>query len=235
MKRLLLLSNSTMPDDQFLGWPEAYIKSFFGEKRLKILFFPYAGVTFSFDEYFDKVSERFDAMGYEIIPAHRVESKEKALSEADAIAVGGGNTFQLADHLQKGWIEGIRKKVEEGAPYIGWSAGSNAACPTLKTTNDMPIVEPQSFKMLDLIPFQINPHYTESTIPNHGGETRPLRIKEFLVANPSMTVIGVPEGGLLQIEGGSMRYKGIGAVRVFQNGKEVETYTEDDDLDRWLK
>ncbi len=219
MKRLLLLSNSTLPGEPFLGWPEPHIKQFLGNKPLRILFLPFAGVTFSFDDYYEKVNERFVAMGYSCSSAHKVDDKKEAIDQCDVIAVGGGNTFQLASYLQDGWIELIREKVQKGAPYIGWSAGSNVACPTIKTTNDMPIVEPKSFNVLNLVPFQINPHFTDATIPNHGGETRSQRIAEFIVANPGVQVYGVPEGALLQVEGDEVTYKGRGELKVFGGEK----------------
>jgi len=221
MKRLLLLSNSTLPGQPFLGWPEPYIREFLGDQKLNILFFPFAGVTFSFDEYYELVNERFSAMGYSVKSAHTVEDKEAAIAECDVIAVGGGNTFQLISYLQDGWEELIQKKVKSGAPYIGWSAGSNVACPSIKTTNDMPIMEPKSFNALNLFPIQINPHFTDATIPNHGGETRSQRLLEFLEANPDMKVLGVPEGSLIQVEGEDIFFKGSGELRVFERGKEV--------------
>ncbi len=221
MKRLLLLSNSTLPGEPFLGWAEKHIKEFLGDTERKILFFPFAGVTFSFDEYFEVVKERFGEMGYEALGAHLLKDKEKAVENCDAIAVGGGNTFHLVHYLQDGWIELIREKVKEGIPYIGWSAGANVASPTIRTTNDMPIIEPKNFESLDLISFQINPHFTEEQIPNHGGETRPMRIAEFLEINPGIQVFGIPEGGLVQVNGDSMQYKGIGQLSIFEKGKEV--------------
>lgn len=219
MKRLLLLSNSTLPGTPFFQWPEPYVKEFLGEKPLKILFFPFAGVTISFDEYFQRVQSRFEEMGYQVQSAHLVTDKQLALETCDAIAVGGGNTFQLLNYLQDGWVDLIRPHVKNGKPYIGWSAGSNVATPSIKTTNDMPIVQPKSFDALNLVPFQINPHYTEATIPNHGGETRPDRIREFLEVNPTMTVLGVPEGSLIQVEDKEVTFKGKGELTIFRKGQ----------------
>lgn len=220
MKRLLLLSNSTLPGESFFQWPEPYVREFLGDQVKRILFFPFAGVTFSFEDYFQKVQERFQAMEYKVASAHHATDKKQALASCDAIAVGGGNTFQLLSYLQDGWVEGIREHIGQGKPYIGWSAGSNVATPSIKTTNDMPIVQPQSFAALNLVPFQINPHYTEATIPNHGGETRPDRIREFLEVNQDMTVLGVPEGALIQVEGAQVSFKGRGELVVFRYGEE---------------
>jgi dipeptidase E len=227
MKKLLLLSNSTMHGQSFFSWPAPYLKTFLGEGVKKVLFFPYAGVSFSFDEYHQLVRERFSEMGLTTISAHEIEDMQGALEACDAIAVGGGNTWQLVDRLQKGWMELIRKQVLLGKPYFGWSAGANVACPTIKTTNDMPILQPGSFDALGLVDFQINPHYTEEVVPNHGGETRPDRIKEFLVVNPEVQVMGLPEGSLLEIEGEEVVFKGQGTLKVFSSTG-VNAYTSGD-------
>ena len=217
-KRLLLLSNSTLPSEKFLLWPEKYIHSFLGPAPCKVLFFPFAGVTFSFDEYTQLVKDRLGEMGYEVSSAHKTEDKERALAACDALAVGGGNTFQLISYLERGWMELIRERVAAGVPYLGWSAGANAACPTLKTTNDMPIVQPRSFDALGLVDFQINPHYTEASIPNHGGETRPDRIQEYLTRHPTSWVYGLPEGSLLAVEGDQVRFQGAGLLKSYHSG-----------------
>ena len=227
MKRILLLSNSTMPGQPFFSWPENHVRTFLGTEVKKILFFPFAGVMISFDEYFTKVAERFLQIGYHAVGAHTVSDKVAAIEACDAIVVGGGNTFQLVSHLHNGWIDLIREKVKSGAPYIGWSAGSNVACPTIKTTNDMPIIQPKSFEALNLVPFQINPHYTEASISNHGGETRPDRIREFLVVNPDVQVMGLPEGSLLQVEGKEVAFKGTGELTIFKLGEEIKKLPSD--------
>jgi dipeptidase E len=84
---------------------------------------------------------------------------------------------------------------------MGWSAGANFAGPTIRTTNDMPVVDPRGFGALNLVPFQINPHYTERTLSGHGGESRDDRIAEFLVMNPAVPVLGIREGSLVKVEG----------------------------------
>ena len=233
-KRLLLLSNSTNPGEPYLGWPTNHIKDFLGESVKKILFVPYAGVTISYEDYSKAVSDQLLKSGYEVHSIHNENISSDLLSGFDAIAVGGGNTFQLAHLLQKnGLIETIRKAVDEGLPYIGWSAGSNITCPSIKTTNDMPIVEPVSFEGLNLIPFQINPHYTEATIPNHGGESRKMRLAEFLVINPDMAVAGLPEGSLLRFEKGKLYFIGNGTCKVFKHDQDTQEYKDGDDLS-WL-
>ena len=124
----------------------------------------------------------------------------------------------------------MRQRVLAGVPYIGWSAGANVACPTIKTTNDMPIVEPPSFNALGLVPFQINPHYTEATVPQHSGETRAERLAEFVAANPHVYVVGLREGSLLRVEGTTIRLMGPHQVTVFLHGKTATGYTPLDSL-----
>jgi dipeptidase E len=145
------------------------------------------------------------------------------VAAAQAIVVGGGNTFQLIDRLQReGLIEAIRSRVRAGAAYVGWSAGANIACPTIRTTNDMPIVEPPSFEALALVPFQINPHYTAERIPNHGGETRVERLLEFATANPGARVLGLPEGTMLRVEDSGIQLIGERAAVLFRADREPQ-------------
>jgi dipeptidase E len=136
---------------------------------------------------------------------------------------------------KNGMMEAIRNKVKSGTPYIGWSAGSNIACPSLKTTNDMPITEPESFNTLNLIPFQINPHYTDYVQEGHGGETRDQRIAEFLCANKEMKVLGLREASMLLLEEHSLKLIGDKTMRLFQYNKAFEDYTSKDNLDFLMK
>lgn len=235
-KRLLLLSNSTMAGEPYLGWPEVHIKDFLGDSVKKILFIPFAGVTITYDNYFAAVSGQMKAFGYQVDSIHQLEINDTIINDYDAIAIGGGNTFQLASLLQeKKLMAPIRKAVENGMPFMGWSAGSNITSPTIKTTNDMPIVEPSSFNGLNLVPFQINPHYTEATIPNHGGESREMRIQEFITINKNMFVIGIPEGSLLRQEGDQLFFVGKGSCKVFLHGKSPQVYKGGDNLGWLLK
>ena len=190
--KLLLLSNSTMQGEPYLDYPKNEIKNFLGNKPVKALFIPFAAVTFSFDLYCEKVEERFAEVGHHIVGIHTFADPVKAINDAEAIVVGGGNTWQLVRMLHdQNLIEPIRKKVLDGTPYIGWSAGSNIACPTLRTTNDMPIIDPRGFDCINLIPFQINPHYLDANPEGHGGETREQRIGEFLEINPNMMSVKI--------------------------------------------
>jgi dipeptidase E len=215
--RLLLISNSTNAGEAYLEHPLDQIKTFLGSNRVKALFVPYAGVTISFDDYTSRVSERFQEIGHAITSVHEVDDPVLAVQQAEAIVVGGGNTFHLAKLMQEqGLIDAIREKVLAGTPYIGWSAGSNMACPSIRTTNDMPIVEPVSFQALNLVPFQINPHYLDANPEGHAGETREMRIEEFLEANPGIFVVGLREGTMFLVEKESMQLLGPRPARIFK-------------------
>lgn len=226
-RRLLLISNSTNSGEAYLGWPRNYIKDFMVPTGVKdILFVPYAGVGLdeeslqkSFDAYEKRVQGVFNELGLNIYSIHKEADPVAAVEKAEAIAVGGGNTFHLVAMMhQTGIMDAIRKRVNEGMHYMGWSAGSNVACPSLKTTNDMPITEPASFNCLNLVPFQINPHYLDANPEGHGGETREQRIEEFLTVNRDMTVVGLREASLLWIEDDKIELKGSKPIRLFKFG-----------------
>lgn len=205
-----------MKGKPYLEWPKAYLKDFLKGVK-KVAFVPFAGVTMSYDEYTDSVKQALNEFDLEIFGIHAVEDKVGLVESADCIMVGGGNTFSLLSTLQKEkLIEPIQKVVSGSAKYVGWSAGSNMACPTLKTTNDMPIEQPESFDALNLISYQINPHFTNATIPNHGGESREMRIQEYLVRNPQSTVVGLPEGMLIEVHGEITELKGTGEAVLFK-------------------
>ena len=230
--RLLLLSNSTCYQREYLEHAMGDLKDFLGDAIHRVLFVPYAGVTISWDTYTNKVREKFAEIGYQLESVHEVSDPEAAVWDAQAIAVGGGNTFFLLRELYTNkLIEPIRERVRDGMPYMGWSAGSNMACPTIRTTNDMPIVKPPSFNALDLIPFQINPHYTDAVVPEHQGETRADRIAEFIEANPDVPVVGLREGGILRVEGKSIKLLGDKEMRFFRKGQEVREYSTSDAID----
>jgi len=224
--KLLLLSNSTMASKPFLGWPTEYLQSFIGNQPKKILFIPYAGVNVYWDGYAKKVADYFEEFRYETISIYKQNNLANAIIEADIIMVGGGNTFHLVYHLHRnGLIPLIRQAVLDGKPYIGWSAGANVACPTLSTTNDMPIIQPESFETFNLVPFQINPHYLDANPDGHGGETREDRINEFLEINHDKVVVGLREGTGLWIEDKQTKLIGNKTARLFQYGKEPEELT----------
>jgi len=217
--RLLLISNSSMQGESYLDYPKFEIQKFLGKKPVNALFIPYAAVTFSFDNYESKVEERFTEIGHHVTSIHHFDDPVEAVLNAEAIVVGGGNTWQLVRMMHDNLLmKAIIQKVKSGTPYIGWSAGSNVACPTLQTTNDMPVVDPKGFDCMGLIPFQINPHYLDANPAGHGGETREQRIEEFLEVNPKITVIGLREGTMLKYENNLLTLIGSRKARIFRKG-----------------
>ena len=182
------------------------------------------------------MNNRFAEIGHKVTGIHSYDNMTEAIEKAEAIIVGGGNTWQLVRMLQENnLMEAIVKKVKGGTPYVGWSAGSNITCPTLKTTNDMPITEPPSFDTLNLIPFQINPHYLDDTNETHGGETRETRITEFVHANKNMYVVGLREGCMLVLENNNMKMIGSRSARIFHFDKETVELSNKDDFNFLIK
>jgi dipeptidase E len=234
--RLLLISNSTNPGEKYLDYPKNNIKDFMGNPPVTALFIPYAAVTFSYDEYEKKVSERFREIGHDIISIHRFRDPVKAVSEAKVIVTGGGNTWKLLKLIRDNkLIEIVRDKVLSGTPYVGWSAGSNVACPTIRTTNDMSVTEPDSFSSFNLVPFQINPHYIDANPAGHAGETREQRIEEFIEINPGVYVVGLRESTMLLVENKSMRLVGPRNARIFLKGTIPVELSPNDDLSFLIK
>jgi dipeptidase E len=230
--KLLLISNSTNAGEGYLEYPKKQIAEFLAKNKVKkVMFVPYAAVTFSYDEYREKVQNRFSEFGVEVDSVHHYAEPTKAISKAQAIVVGGGNTFHLVKIMQQQKLIGaIRLKVWKGIPYIGWSAGSNVACPTMCTTNDMPIVQPRTLKTLNLIPFQINPHYLDAHPDGHAGETREQRILEYIAANPKTYVAGLREGCMFLIENDKMQLIGNRNVRLFKYDDEPKELKPNDDF-----
>ncbi|HEX8685564.1 MAG TPA: dipeptidase PepE [Pyrinomonadaceae bacterium] len=236
-RRLLLLSNGSEligdnPSQLFHG----ALKDFLGTGVRRVLFVPFAAVISSEDAYRDKVRRHFGPLGYEVESLHEARDARAAVEAADAVAVGGGNTFKLLRGLyEAGVVELIRERVAGGLPYVGWSAGSNVACPTIRTTNDMPIVEPPSFDALNLVPFQINPHYTSEHLAGHHGETRDERLAEFVLANPGVRVLGLREGTLLRVEGDDIRLLGGKPARYLVRGEEPRDVAPEESFDFLLQ
>jgi dipeptidase E len=217
-RRLLLLSNSTNWGEPYLAHARPHLLRFLGGPA-RLLFVPYAAVRMSHDAYADAVQEALGADGHTVIGIHREPDPRAAVAAADAIAVGGGNTFRLLQLLQQhALLEPIRARVAAGAPYVGWSAGSNVACPTIRTTNDMPIVAPAGLDALGLVRFQINPHYTDARIPRHRGEGRAERLAEFCALAPEVPVIGLREGTALEVQGGAVTLLGRRRAVLFHGG-----------------
>lgn len=217
--QLLLLSNSTLAGGAFLEWPQEHLRQFLGGGK-RIAFVPYAAVTTGLDHYAKLVQEALGPLGHEVFSLHAEQDKVKALATAEAVLVGGGNTFQLLRTLYgTELLRAIRVRVMGGLPYVGWSAGSNVACPTIMTTNDMPITEVPTLRAMGLVPFQLNPHYSDAKPAGQGGETRDQRIAEFLEVNRKAVVAGLREGTLLRVEGDRLTVEGAG-MRVFRHGQE---------------
>lgn len=225
-KRVLLISNSTLHGSGYLDHAEAEIHSFLGDLK-RVLFVPYA--LYDRDAYASSARERFQRMGYDLTSIHAAPDPQQAIHDSDAVFIGGGNTFRLLKCLYDFEVlKTIKERVAAGMPYIGSSAGSNVAGPTIKTTNDMPIVQPPSFDALGLVSFQINPHYLDPD-PNskHMGETREQRILQFLEENDT-TVAGLREGAMVRVENDTAILKGSTGARIFRKGREpVETLPGD--------
>ena len=213
---MLLLSNSTSPDGTFLAHALPWIAEALGGAR-RVAFVPYAALTVSYDAYAERVRDALGPLGLEVTSVHEGPPAE-VVGAAEAVVVGGGNTFALLAAMQQHrLLEAIRARVAAGAPFVGWSAGSNVAGPTIRTTNDMPVVEPAGFAALGLVPFQINPHYTDAHPPGHRGETRAERLAEFVAANPGVPVVGLPEGTALRLDAGRLTLLGADAAPVFSS------------------
>lgn len=231
--QLLLISNSTLYGSGYLDHTEAEIRDFLGNVN-RVLFVPYA--LHDRDAYAETAIERFAKMGYQLSSIHTTSHPVRALRDTEAIFIGGGNTFRLLKALyDSNLLDPIRQRVREGMPYIGSSAGSNVAAPTIKTTNDMPIVQPPSFNALGLVWFQINPHYLDADKNStHMGETREQRLLQFLEED-STPVAALREGAMLRIEDGITMLKGSSGARIFRRGLEPVETLPGDQLDALLQ
>jgi len=186
----------------------------------ELLFIPFAGVSLSWDDYTSKVQTALP--DYTVKGIHQFQNAYHALEDAQAIIVGGGNTFNLLNQLyQQDLLGTVENQVNQGTPYVGWSAGSNICGNSIRTTNDMPIVQPPSFDALNFLPLQLNPHYSDYQAPGHNGETRAQRIEEFCILNPQMPVIGIREGGALLLQENSLVLKGELDGVVFEGGLQL--------------
>jgi dipeptidase E len=234
--KLLLISNSTNAGETYLSHCIEDINSFLGKKPVKALFIPYAAVTFSYDDYEKKVNEQFATIGHAVESIHRFSDPVEAVTNAQAIVIGGGNTWQLRRCMKdKKLLKVIKKAVKKGTPYIGWSAGSNVASPTIKTTNDMMVIDPHGLKALNLVPFQINPHYLDANPQGHAGETREDRIREYITINQECYVVGLREGTMLWVENDHLKLIGPKKARIFKYNTEPLELKVDDDFNFLMK
>jgi dipeptidase E len=215
LNRVLVFSSSRVGNGAFLESLLPAIKNALGNEVVNIAFIPFASVQNDLDEYTSLVRTALASLPYKINTVHPSNAKT-VISESDAIMVGGGNTFKLLHDLYKyQLLDTIRDKINSGAPYIGWSAGANITGPTIATTNDMPVIEPESFRALGLLPFQINPHYTNLKIAGHNGETRDQRLQEFLTLNPGIPIVALPEGTALELNNDVLKFFGESAGYFF--------------------
>jgi dipeptidase E len=230
--KLLLLSNSKTEGLGYLEHAAGWLRDFLPASVNEVLFVPYAGVTKTHYDYVEQVSPVFAKLGATVTGLHRAHDLVAAIRNAQAIVVGGGNTWNLLHELRahRLVLPTIRQRVLDGLPYIGWSAGSNIASPTIMTTNDMPICDPGGFDALALVPFQINPHYLHGNPPGFKGETREERIREFGVLHPDSWVVGLREGTGLRVEDKSVKLIGEAQCRVFRAMREPRELSSADDL-----
>ncbi len=231
--RILLISSSNVHGTGYLDHAEPEIRGFLGPVR-RVLFLPWA--LRDLDGYAAKVRERFGRMDFEVDSAHDAPDPVRAVENAEAVFVGGGNTFRLLKKMYDlDLLVPLRRRVREGLPYVGSSAGSNVAGATIRSTNDMPIVEPPTLSALGIVPFCLNPHYLDpDPTSTHKGETREERIAQFHEENEE-AVVGLREGAILRVEGGSVTLTGISRARVFQRGEPPAEFEIGDRLDFLLR
>lgn len=207
-EKILAFSSSRSGNSDFLEKAFQVIKDFLGSEPTNIGFFPFASVDQNYEGYADAVRKAIHGSAITIktvLPSGTIS----VLENADAIMVGGGNTFKLLHDLYElKLLDLMREKLKNGTPYIGWSAGSNILGPTISTTNDMPIIEPRSFKSLGIFSFQLNPHYMNKKIEGFNGETRDDRLSEFVRMNPRVPVVALPEGTYLHLENEVLKFFG---------------------------
>jgi dipeptidase E len=221
-RRILLISSSNVHGTGFLDHAEPEIRDFLGPVQ-RALFFPWA--LKDRDGYTAKVRERLGRMGFAVDSIHEASDPVRAVAGADAVFLGGGNTFRLLKTMyEKDMLGPLRRRVQEGMPYVGSSAGSNVAGVTIRSTNDMPVVEPPSLSALGIVPFCINPHYLDpDPASTHMGETREERIAQFHEENEE-PVVGLREGAILRVEGETVSLRGIARMRLFRRGQSPEEF-----------
>lgn len=228
---VLMLSSSRMGSEDYLEHAHPMIMTHLDHCR-DILFIPYAGVTLGWDDYVSKVQQALPEL--RVTGIHTATDPVEAVKSADAIVVGGGNTFNLLHQLyENNLINVIQEAVANGTPYIGWSAGSNICGMSIRTTNDMPIIEPQSFNALGFVPCQLNPHYTDYQPPNHNGETRDDRLFEFTALNPDTPVLAIREGTALLLSQKRLTLKGS-LPGFYFSGAEKHAIEPEQDLTEFL-
>ncbi|MFQ3648992.1 MAG: dipeptidase PepE [Gemmataceae bacterium] len=235
----VLLGSGGFRTAERIAFLREQMRAFFGSIR-RLLFVPYALRDHS--AYLEAMRQRGLDAGYELVGLHTFADPVAAVRSAEGLFVGGGNTFRLLATLSgQELLEPIRERVRQGMPYLGVSAGCNVATPSIRTTNDMPIVQPPSFAALKLVPFQVNPHYFSGrSYVKHGeewiehfGETRDERLAEFHEENDT-PVVGLSEGATLWCENAAVMLAG-GSARVFRVGHDPVDVPSDSDLSALLQ
>lgn len=215
-QHILALSSSRTGNSGYLETAAPVINDFLNNPKGIIAFVPFASVDTNYEAYTDKVRAALPAT-YNIVTVTH-DNAVDLIFAADAIMIGGGNTFKLLHDLYTTKaLQLIQQRVNNGVPYIGWSAGSNITGATICTTNDMPIINPGSFDALGFFPFQINPHYYNVAVPGFNGETRDQRLQEFLQLNPQVPIVALPEGTALLLQNGGLQLTGSTAAFVLTN------------------
>jgi dipeptidase E len=222
MTNAIIASTSTVHGGEYLDYLLPELEKLF-HNCSTILFIPFArpgGI--SHDDYTSKVRIAFTKINKKVVGLHEFEDFATAIQNAEGIFTGGGNTFLLVKQLYDNKLMVVlAKTIESGIPYLGTSAGSNITGISMQTTNDMPIVYPESFATLGIIPFNLNPHYLDPDLNSkHMGETRETRIKEYHKFN-STPVIGLREGSWLEVKNDSITLKGNLTARYFEANKDA--------------
>ena len=223
LKKLIIASTSTVHGSKPLEYLLPCLSEHFKQVN-ELLFIPYARPSgISYDDYTKKIQKAFTNLSIEVKGIHQYDNAKQAISSAQGIFTGGGNTFELVNQLYRHELMNVLKAtLEKGTPYLGTSAGSNICGITMMNTNDMPIVYPPSFQTMALIPCNINAHYLDpDPSSTHMGETRETRIKEFHVFN-NTPVLGLREGSWLEVYGSQITLRGALEARLFLKGKDAE-------------
>lgn len=228
MELILLSNGKTSGDAELLGYAKQQILTVLERRKVaKAILIPYALIRSDYDS---RARDLEKSLGISVTSVHHFDNQAEAINQAECIIISGGNTWMLNQMMhEKGLIVPIQRAVRErGVPYIGWSAGCNVACPSIRTTNDMPVRSSVVLPSLGLFPVQINPHYIDAHVSGHMGETRDERIAEFCAVNPTESVVAIREGSLLQISGNDLTYfsaKGQG-FKIFRHGQETTEHMD---------
>lgn len=226
---LLLLSNGKANEfPGLLGWARDRVQQLLARKQVKhILLIPYAVIRSDWDE---RANDLTESLGVITTSIHHFDDPVKAINQADAIFISGGNTWRLNQMLHEyGLVVPIQHAIRDrGVPYVGWSAGCNVATPSIRTTNDMPVCNAAVLPALGLFPLQINPHYLDANISGHMGESRDERLAEFCAINPSEYVVALREASLLQISGDTVEYWSARDqdFKIFKHGQEPQAFMD---------